>query len=896
MHGGKQWAVFAAFIGVLALLYVWIMSVIGSLFGVGLEWVSGLLCLGVLAGVASMIRRDLRKPWVVKLGWVAVLVSAITAAVCLYGLTMTPFAHLKGTVVSRMSLGAAIDRYGVSVVSGMDLSLALPFLLSLAATGLGLATLAMDGRPLERILVMLGFAPRGFARAANGELADSGWLPVSDALEHSLKGGLVMGQIDVTLDRAFKRRKVHKIGEEPKAMNPLDEEQELAKKASKGCGSMAPIIMHKLEGHGMSIGSTRSGKGLTLIANLLAPLVDVDGTWGMPRWKRRWHRRTLRRKGVQAGWPGPILMIDPKGENVIVALWARLMLGRKVRLIDPFDAVGEFAKKPGFEYLGLVPKGSFNPLDVIPSEDDPRFTNLIESMMDPLIPSPNGDAGNAKHFLDGAKTISAGIIGWMCSMFPKGDPRRSLMLFNELIYSPLLDAMLTGEGFPEECYESEGKLKPEWAEWNLADPMWLERAGGLPVRASGKYLKAGAENERPGFISSIQNAVKWLNNPVMRKHVAVSTFDLDDWFRGTEDLFLTVPAGDIPGVEGYMRLWAAMPILLAPFKQSLIKERCLVVLDEAPLFGKLDAIIQAFGVMAGYNVSYWVITQTLSQLEKAYSKEDAKTLLGNAEFVQLLKVGQGDDSGQKWASEVLGATTKLLETRGTSSGTSGQDGQVFGGSNVGTSLNRNLQKVELMTPAEIGQMQDGDCIMLWNPSGKERKPFRMRAVRYFDHPFFKDLALPNPMRPGAEPPMPEVVADLEARLLETAEQERKVEIPKSLIPPELRGGFTKPDGKGGSAGGGAVAAPAVLDIDVPQFSGYDDEDEKDELFSDRTSNEHKHRADSASSDLDGIEKELGGGDTDYSGVGGDGYDDYADIIGAETTFVGTYHEEDDVPV
>lgn len=804
-------------------LAVWFVlaNILADSIRVPVQSASAVMAMGVAVWIAYAIRSMSVGKFIVGnhervFGWFTLWVSLAMAAWAVSDLVDAPIG------VEGLGLAKALAKHGYLEVifSKFRWTLVSATLLNLAAAGLLTVSLSKSGYYLEALLIAVGRIGKGMDRDANGELTgNQGFMRVRDAVEASLGGGIILGQIDHSLDRNYKRRKRTKFGEtEESDVSPDEIEEAMAKAARAGNGEMPQVVMKVFETHGTVIGASGAGKGTGfIIPNLLCPILKVDATVGLKWWRKVWERYFIPAskkvvKWVKSGWDGSVLVIDPKGENFVVVLLQRLRLGRRMRLIDPYGSVEAKSKVPGFGYLARVKRASFNMLDMVPNDDDPTFASIVKSLPPLLIEVPK-EAGNGKYFYDGAMNITESLIAQICSIYPKvldpvtgklvSPPERSLALFYEIVNSPLLSCMVSGEGWPESCCDEDGKLLPEYAQWDMGNEMWYTRGGSLPKNAAGQLRDAGKDNERGGLINTVRTAFQWLGDPIIRKHCSYSSFDIDDWFAGKDDIFVTVPPDKIKQIKGYMRVWASLPLLLAGSKGHLLaskKERNVVCVDEGPILGRLETLLDAYGIARGYGISYVFISQTRSQLESVYSREECDTFLGNSEFTLILKVAPADKSMAEWVSASVGKVTRLIRNRSSNRGVSGQAADIGGGSSGGINDGGQLQGIAILDVAEVNQMQDGDSILFWSPSRKARKPIRCRGARYFANPDIAKLALPNPFRPGEKGPSEEVVSEIDALLEAGADYERVVEVPDSLIPEEFRTGLSSGSASASTSG------------------------------------------------------------------------------------------------
>lgn len=127
----------------------------------------------------------------------------------------------------------------------------------------------------------------------------------------------------------------------------------------------------RLQGHALTFGATRSGKGVSAIIPALL-------TYG-----------------------GSMLVIDPKAENAWVSIPRRRALGQRVVLIDPWDELRR--RYAGGEQVESVTR--FNPLAALdPASDD--FGDDVAAVADALITHTGGDS----HWPDSARELVAGLV------------------------------------------------------------------------------------------------------------------------------------------------------------------------------------------------------------------------------------------------------------------------------------------------------------------------------------------------------------------------------------------------------------------------------------------------------------------------------------------------------
>jgi type IV secretion system protein VirD4 len=133
------------------------------------------------------------------------------------------------------------------------------------------------------------------------------------------------------------------------------------------------LILHRGEGHLMTIAPTRAGKGRGLIIpNLLH-------------------------------YPGPTVTIDPKGENLVTTRRYRLELGQEVVALDPF-AVAPFGT------------GALNPFDMFSLESSIPESDAF--MLTDMLMTARRGRNHHRFWDDLARSLIAGAIHWIAHERP----------------------------------------------------------------------------------------------------------------------------------------------------------------------------------------------------------------------------------------------------------------------------------------------------------------------------------------------------------------------------------------------------------------------------------------------------------------------------------------------
>lgn len=319
-----------------------------------------------------------------------------------------------------------------------------------------------------------------------------------------------------------------------------------------------------------------------------------------------------------ARFPENVLLVDPKGENIEQTWHIREARGQRVCVLDPF-------------HVANIPdrlRVKFNPL----ADLDPESSTIVEDIAvvtDGLIRRTNP---KDKHWDDGAATIIAGLIAHGLTLAGEGGV--TLPDIRELLKKPK--------------DEIAGVLKA--MEQNTG-------ARGLPRAAANAWANTGSEATH--FMSSINENTRWLDSAPMEEMLSGSTFDLDELKYGLIDLVLVLPPRELSFHASFLRLFVRMALSTMlqthrhPETGRVIEGRkCMFVLDEFHALGKLDEIMNSFGLLASHGVMLWPILQDMGQLTALYGEHAVRTFHNNSD-VQMY-FGINDFATAEYISKAIG--------------------------------------------------------------------------------------------------------------------------------------------------------------------------------------------------------------------------------------------------
>ena len=167
---------------------------------------------------------------------------------------------------------------------------------------------------------------------------------------------------------------------------------------------------------------------------------------------------------------------------------------------------------------------------------------------------------------------------------------------------------------------------------------WLSPTGAAtqthPVVAqSAKDMLNKSENEMSGVLSTTMSFLTLYRDPVVARYTETSDFRVDDLMMDDSpvDLFMVVPPSDKNRLKPLVRLMLNQVIARRMESMAFMagevvadyRHRLLLLIDEFPSLGKMDVFAEALAFMAGYGLKAYLITQDLSQLYAAYTKDES---------------------------------------------------------------------------------------------------------------------------------------------------------------------------------------------------------------------------------------------------------------------------------
>jgi type IV secretion system protein VirD4 len=390
---------------------------------------------------------------------------------------------------------------------------------------------------------------------------------------------------------------------------------------------------------------------------------------------------------------GSILVIDPKGENAMITAKQRAAMGQDIFVVDPWNIASHGAAS------------RFNPIDWLDMNDIDITENAMLLADALVVPDDSGD----RFWIEEAKALLQGLILYVATdKHEEGNrnlPRvRDLLLMDgddmRLLYQRMLDS----------------------------DHHIVASTGARCIQKDEKLMS--------NVIASAQAQTHFLDSARLRENLSASDFKFEDLKSKAMTIYLVLPADRLNAFSRWLRLLIqqavtvnARNIHLKPIKPVLF------ILDELPALGRLTMVEQAFGLMAGFGMQLWGISQDLAMLKKIYGDGGYESLISNSGMINYF--GSRDRLTAEYFSALCGVTTvwslstALARSFGTSSGSGGSGSS----SSVSTTETNTATQRKLAFADELMRLPAHRQLVLI----ENYHPIIGTKMRWFDDPVLQRL-------------------------------------------------------------------------------------------------------------------------------------------------------------
>jgi type IV secretion system protein VirD4 len=433
-------------------------------------------------------------------------------------------------------------------------------------------------------------------------------------------------------------------------------------------------------------------------------------------------------------WPDSVMVLDIKGENYDITAGFRAKYGQKVFAFRPFNEQGATHR--------------YNPLAAVRRHAHFRVGDLqaIATIFFPASVRDEGD--NAKFFNDKARDLFVGL---------------GLYLLETPEYPVTLGELLrqsSSKGRPLKDH-----LQAVIAEREQSDRPLSEEC----VAALDRFL-SNADTTLSSIQATFTAPLAIFADPIVDAATSASDFSLAEVRKRQVSIYIIIPPHKLPVCSLLCNLLFSQLIDLntreLPRDNPALKYQCLLLMDEFTALGRVAILAKGVGYIAGYNLRFLTIVQSMSQLAGVYGKDEAKTFATNHALQILYAPRELQDA--KEYSEMLGTLTQKSRTKGRN--------HSFGSGDSSSSSSESEHQRALMLPQELRELGAHREILLL----ENCKPVLCEKIRYYDDPAFQGRLRPPPPVPAhdIEAHLTQIRQRARARLaLATAQHDASVDLP-----------------------------------------------------------------------------------------------------------------------
>lgn len=392
-------------------------------------------------------------------------------------------------------------------------------------------------------------------------------------------------------------------------------------------------------------------------------------------------------------YEGSAIVIDPKGENAwVTAKCRRESIRQKTIILDPW---GEVNRRYGDLAGEQETIARFNPLSILDPTSQ-HYADDLAYLSDALIINQGKDP----HWDDSARELVAGLIAFAVEKYGEA---ATLPMVRLMLSKPAEDVA----GFAKEA----------------------QRFGikSVAARKLGRFVNDS--KEIASIVSTALTQTAFLDSETLGESLSHTDFSFSDLVENRATIYLVLPVDKLQTYGRWLRLMVSIGIRTVARNIKPLGLPVLFILDEFGTIGRLSAVAQAYGLMAGLQMCIWAFVQDLAQLKRDYP-DDWETFIGNSQGITAFNAM--DQFTCEYLSKMLGTKTSVRMSAATA-------GAIEQGIENPYSMTDQIFPRDLMQPSEIRVYRQAMGIYIGRHS-----PLMFSKIIYYKEPFFIQLARQNP--------------------------------------------------------------------------------------------------------------------------------------------------------
>ena len=312
-------------------------------------------------------------------------------------------------------------------------------------------------------------------------------------------------------------------------------------------------------------------------------------------------------------WKGSVVCLDIKHENYKITAGYRQHCGQKVFMWAPSDQTGQ--------------SHCYNPLDYV-SRDPWKQISDLQVLTRILVPDDNKGSSFWEN------EARAFFVGLAIYVIDNDDMASTIGSINRL--------MGTEEDLGDVCKHIIKTYK------KTLPPAMVKTLMNFANKAA---------KERSGVKSTLNSALTPWDNPAIDAVTSKSDFDIRDLRKDQISIYVGVTTGQIAALAPLIRIFfeQVITILSSKIPDDDEPHQVLLLMDEFHMLGKMDVMMKAFTLVAGYNTRVMAIIQGLKFLDVTYGRNERDGILSCC--AHQIFYTANDLETARYVSESCGDTT-----------------------------------------------------------------------------------------------------------------------------------------------------------------------------------------------------------------------------------------------
>ncbi len=388
-------------------------------------------------------------------------------------------------------------------------------------------------------------------------------------------------------------------------------------------------------------------------------------------------------------WKGSVVCLDIKHENYKITAGYRQHCGQKVFMWAPSNETGQ--------------SHCYNPLDYI-SRDPWKQISDLQVLTRILVPDDNKGSSFWEN------EARAFFVGLAIYVIDNDDMPSTIGSINRL--------MGTEEDLGDVCKHIIKTYK--------------KTLPAAMVKTLMNFANKAAK-ERSGVKSTLNTALSLWDNPAIDAVTAKSDFDIRDLRKDQISIYVGVTTGQIAALAPLIRILfeQVITILSSKIPQDDEPHQVLLLMDEFHMLGKMDVMMKAFTLVAGYNTRVMAIIQGLKFLDVTYGRNERDGILSCC--AHQIFYTANDLETARYVSESCGDTT--IEITSTS--------QKKSMGYEPPTKNTSYRAKPLISKNEVRQLSKKEEVILVESS----KPIKCNKIQYWTDTAFTQRLMDAPTVP-----------------------------------------------------------------------------------------------------------------------------------------------------